>query len=110
MSSDLILKILLSILAILSALVSGLLIPYLKTKINTNSRSEIIRLVEIAVTAAEQIFRPEKDGKGRGEEKKEFVINYLYHKGIKLSMEDLDILIEAAVKELNVWQAEFRGA
>ena len=110
MTGDLILKIILSILAIVSALMSGLLIPYLKTKIDANRRSEIMRIVEVAVTAAEQIFIPDEKGKGRGAEKKEFVINYLYDKGIKVSDEDLDILIEAAVKELNIWQKEFKGA
>ena len=109
MTGDLILKIILSVLAIVSALVSGLLIPYLKTKIDREKRTEIMRVTEIAVRAAEQIFRPEGE-QGRGKAKKAYVVNYLDSKGFKLSEEELDMIIEATVKELNVWQNEFKGA
>ena len=36
--------------------------------------------------------------------RKEYVINYLSSKGIKLTVEDLNIFIEAAVLELNLIQ------
>ena len=60
-------------------------------------RDEILIWVNIAVTAAEQIFT----GSGRGEEKKEYVLKFLEERGFKVDFETLDALIEAAVKKLN---------
>jgi ribosome-interacting GTPase 1 len=50
------------------------------------------------VRAAEQIFF----GAGKGEEKKKYVLEYLEKRGIKLTKEDLEVMIEAAVKELKL--------
>ena len=36
--------------------------------------------------------------------KKKYVVEYLRNKGINISEEDLNILIEAAVRELNLLQ------
>ena len=91
MTADLLLKIVLSILAIVSALVTGLLIPYLKTKLDGKKRENIGTLVTHAVMAAEQIYK----GSGQGKTKKHYVLSYLQEKGIKMSMDDLDVLIEA---------------
>lgn len=95
-----IVKILLAVLGLLSAIVTGILIPYIKSKTTETQRGNIYALVTLAVQAAEQIyFKP-----GQGEKKKEYVINYLSSRGIKLTVEDLNVFIEAAVKELNIWQ------
>ena len=42
-----------------------------------------------------------------GEEKKKFVVGFLVEKGIKVSLDELDVLIESAVKELNLAQQAF---
>ena len=47
--------------------------------------------------AAEQIFA----GSGRGEEKKEYVVQWLKDRGITVDAEKIDAMIEAAVYELN---------
>ena len=96
-------KIILAVIGLLSAVVTGILIPYIRSKTTETQRGNVYTLVTLAVQAAEQIyFKP-----GQGEKKKEYVIKYLGSKGIKLTVEDLNILIEAAVKELNIWQNEF---
>ncbi len=41
---------------------------------------------------------------GQGKLKKEYVIDFLTSKGISITMQELDVLIEAAVKELNIIQ------
>ena len=69
-----------------------------KSKTTEKQRDNIYTLVLLAVRAAEQIFNTE----GQGLLKKEFVVDYLNSKGIKISIEDLEIFIEAAVKELEI--------
>ena len=51
----------------------------------------------IGVAAAEQLYK----GAGRGEEKKQYVIDFLKQKGFKVDEESVSNAIEAAVKQLN---------
>ena len=102
MTTDLLLKIALAVLTIVSALVTGWLIPLLNTKTTSAQRKHAMTLVKYAVLAAEQIY---KDS-GMGTAKKAYVIEHLKKQGIKLEMADLDMLIESAVKEMNHWQKE----
>lgn len=91
-------KIILALIGLLGTVITTVLVPYLRSKTTKEQREDIYFLVTLAVQAAEQIyFKP-----GQGEEKKEYVINYLYSRGIKLTVEDLDMFIEAAVLELNI--------
>ena len=53
--------------------------------------------VKIGVAAAEQLYK----GAGRGEEKKQYVIDFLKQKGFKVDEESVINAIEAAVKQLN---------
>lgn len=57
---------------------------------------DLEKWVKFCVQAAEQIF----DAPGLGKEKKEYVRQRITEK-YKISEDDLDILIEAAVEELN---------
>ena len=95
-------KIILAIIALLSTIITYVLVPYLRSKTTEKQRSNIYTLVMLAVQAAEQIYIKQ----GEGQKKKEYVIGYLSSKGIKLTIEDLDMMIEAAVKELNIWQEQ----
>lgn len=99
---DMIVKIALAVLSIASALITGLLIPYLRTKISKEKREKYYEIVLVAVKAAEQIFRKHNTGAT----KKDYVLKKLRELGVKLSNDELNMLIESAVKELNVWQAE----
>lgn len=100
MESEAFVKITLAVISLVGALITGLVMPYLKTKIDANRLIEIQYWVDVAVRGAEQIFNEPK----MGEEKKQFVINFLSDKGIKITMAELNLLIEAAVKELNLVQ------
>ena len=51
----------------------------------------------IGAAAAEQLYK----GAGRGEEKKQYVIDFLKQKGFKVDEESVINAIEAAVKQLN---------
>ena len=79
------------------AVIGVFVVPYIKSKTTVDQQHEIIAWVRIAVSAAEQIYK----GVGRGEEKKEYVLDWLAEKGIKVDADEIDALIESAVFELN---------
>lgn len=86
-----------AVAALIAALITAFLVPYIKSKTTAEQQKEINAWVKIAVSAAEQIYT----GSGRGEEKKEYVINWLREHGITVDEAKLGGLIEAAVYELN---------
>lgn len=89
------------ILALLSTILTIVVIPYIRQKTTTTQQEQIAAVIKTAVYAAEQLFR----GSGRGQEKKDYVVNYLHSLGIEVDIEDitdnLNVLIEATVKEMN---------
>lgn len=72
-------------------------LPWLKERIGAEKLKNLWKLVGIAVSAAEQVF-----GGGNGEKKKEYALEYLDDIGVtaKVTPEQLDAMIEAAVYEL----------
>ncbi|MEI6296270.1 MAG: phage holin, LLH family [bacterium] len=100
MDNELFLKIVLAIISILGTLVTSFLVPYIKSKTTAEQLANVKFWVEIAVKAAEQIF----DIPESGEDKKAYVLKFLATKGIVLTVEELNALIESAVKELNLTQ------
>lgn len=83
-------------IALILALISTFLIPWLKNKVDAEKFEQIKEWTRVAVQAAEMIY----NGVGRGEEKKTFVINYLNEKGFKVDTATIDALIESAVLDL----------
>lgn len=87
------------IIPILGAIITYLIVPIIKQKTTKEQRENIYNLVKIAVQAAEQMH----DAGLIKVPKKEYVINFLTSKGINITIQEqeLDVLIEAAVYELN---------
>lgn len=85
-----------AVIALISALVSAFLIPWLKTKIDADKLQTLRTYVEIGVKAAEQLYTA-----AEGDKKKAYVISFLAGKGIKFDVEIVDKLIEAAVLQLH---------
>jgi LL-H family phage holin len=82
----------------LAGLLTYVVIKYLGTKLGVENLEKYYKWVCIAVNAVEQIV-----GAGYGEQKKAQVIDFIVNKfGNKISDEDLDKLIEAAVHEMNL--------
>lgn len=94
MNIDLIVKV---IIPILGAIVTYLLVPLIREKTTKEQRNNIYFWVKMAVSAAEMIYAE----KGQGKLKKEYVVDFLISKGISINLEELDVLIESAVKEMN---------
>ena len=86
-----------AVIALATALVTAFVIPWIKSKTTAAQREEIDAWVQIAVTAAEQIYK----GSGRGEEKKEYVLNFLKGKGFEVDTASVNLMVESAVKNMN---------
>ena len=85
-----------AIIALVVAVITAFVIPWLKGKIDADKLEKIELWVTVAVEAAEQLY----NGTGRGEEKKAYVVKFLQEKGFTLDPDSLDKLIEAAVFNL----------
>lgn len=94
MNIEIIIKI---VIPIIGAIITYLIVPFLREKTTKEQRGNIEFWVRIAVNAAEQIYKE----KGHGKQKKEYVLDFLSSKNINISEQQLDLLIEAAVYELN---------
>ena len=90
------------VLALVSVVVTGIIIPLIRAKVSKTDLEKALVIADIAVKAAEQIYKES----GKGPIKKKYVIEYLRKSGLNLSDEEINALIEATVKELNLWQAE----
>ena len=86
-----------AVLALVGAIITCVLVPYIKSKTTAGQQKEINAWVKIAVSAAEQIYK----GQGRGEEKKAYVLEWLRERGVTVDEARLDAMIEAAVYELS---------
>lgn len=85
-----------AIIALVVAVITAFVIPWLKGKIDADKLGQIKLWVTVAVEAAEQLY----NGTGRGEEKKAYVVKFLQEKGFTIDPDSLDKLIEAAVFNL----------
>jgi LL-H family phage holin len=85
-----------AVLTLIFSLITAFLIPYIKAKTTDEQFNTIKLWVQIAVQAAEMLYV----GSGRGEEKKQYVIEFLKSKGFTLNAEEIENLIESAVLEL----------
>jgi hypothetical protein len=85
-----------ALITLLAALISAVVVPWIKGKVGEQNMSDFLRWVEIAVAAAEQIYTQTE-----GEKKKRYVLNYLYSKGVEVDEVDIHFAIEAAVLKLH---------
>lgn len=85
-----------AVFALIAAVITALVIPYIKSRTNAQQQAEINAWVKIAVNAAEQIY----NGHGRGKEKKAYVLAFLKEHGYELDEGKIDAMVEAAVYEI----------
>ena len=83
------------IIALLSAVVTTFLIPYLKQKLTEEKQKKLMFWVQTAVKAAEQIY-----GSKTGQQKKEYVVAFLLSKGIVFDVDEVTALVESEVYKL----------
>ena len=97
-TTEIIVKIIFSIVLIL---ISTYLIPYLKTLRDDVRWQKLINMVEAAVNAAEQTIKEPGSGKEKKEMVVKFVTKWMVEQGISVTEDEVDALIEAAVKRMN---------
>lgn len=94
-------NIILLTIPIIGAVITGILVPYIKTKISATQMDEIVKWVTKAVQAAEVLFGTPKSG----EEKREYVINFIdkmfNSKKEVITKDQIRILLESAWKQMN---------
>ena len=88
-------QIILALIALCGAVVTGVVVPWVKAKTTTAQQEQLGAWVRIAVAAAEQIFAA-----GNGAEKKKYVVRWLEERGIVFDEDTIDAAIEAAVYDL----------
>ncbi len=86
-----------AVIALIAAIISAFVIPWIRSKTTAQQREDLIAWVKIAVSAAEQLFKGDK----RGEEKKQYVLDFLKKNGFSVNEDAVNAAIEAAVKQLN---------
>ena len=85
-----------AVIALIGVIITCIVIPYVRSKTTAQQREELNAWIKIAVAAAEQIYQ----GAGRGEEKKQYVLDWLEDHNVTVDEDRIDALIEAAVYEL----------
>ena len=95
-------QIILASIPVFGAIITGFIIPCSKEKIGAEELAKYEYWTSMAVKCAEMMFKEQ----GMGEAKKEYVVNFLnemFNKNkVVITSEQIEILVEAAVKELKL--------
>lgn len=95
-------QIILALIPILGAIITGFIVPFIKEKIGTEKLSKYEYWTNLAVKAAEMMWV----GSGCGADKKQYVINFLNDmfnkKKIVITEQQIEILVESAVKQMKL--------
>lgn len=94
-------NIILLLIPIMGAVVTGYIIPYLKSRVSVTRTEEITKWVAKTVEAAEVLF----DTPRSGDEKREYAVNFIDRmfnsKKEVITKDQIRILLESAWKEMN---------
>lgn len=86
-----------AVIALIAAIITTVLIPYIKGKITQQQYDRLLEAVRIAVAAAEQLFTSPQSGA----DKKQYVQEFLAAQGYDVSDQEIDTMIEATVGKIN---------
>lgn len=86
-------EIIVALVGLVSAVVGTILIPYLQKRLTAEQQKNLAYWVEVAVSAAEGIFNYSQ----AGEEKYNYVVQFLKDKGFKIDEKEIKVLIESVV-------------
>lgn len=89
---------------LVAAIGTGYVIPLIKAKVSAGKLAEAVKWAQIAVNAAEMIWRGVEDS---GEDKKYYVEQFLRKKGFELDADEIDSIIEAAVLDMKAQLLEY---
>ncbi len=83
-------------IALVATIITAFVVPWIKRNTSAKDREELLKWVEIAVMAAQQLYH-QLDGSKR----KEYVLDFLREKGYDVTSAEVDNAIEAAVLKLH---------
>lgn len=89
-----------AVIALLAAIITAKLIPWIKSKTTAQQQSALMTTVHILVYAAEQIY-----GAGKGEEKLDYVCNQLRERGYEVNRAEIEATVYAELKNVLPLQA-----
>lgn len=101
MNRELILQIIQVLISVAAFIITRYLVPAIREWMRGTQLEQIVAWTGQAVLAAEQMYSSHT-GKERKVIVTQFLRKMLLHKNITLSDEELEMLIEAAVKEMNM--------
>ena len=101
MMNDIVVEIVKVVVMVAALLITRYLVPWLKEKIGADKLAMAEKWAKYAVLKAQQVLWDET-GKDRKAYVTEFLKEILIAKNIALSDEQLDVLIEAAVKQMKI--------
>lgn len=100
MNTEIVTMILDVVVGVILVILAKVVIPKIKNSVSSDTLDTVTCWVNEAVNAAEQMMKS-----STGAEKKEYVINFVdqvfQENNINISAEQLDVLVEAAVKKMN---------
>lgn len=95
-------QIILMLIPVFGAIITGLVIPYLKEKIGSEKLAKFEYWANLAVKAAEMLWTEA----GCGEDKKKYVVDFLndmFNKNkVVITEQQIEILVESAVKQMKL--------
>ena len=95
-------QIILASIPVFGAIITGFIIPFIKEKIGAEKLAKYEYWTSMAVKCAEMMFKEQ----GKNKTKKEYVVNFLnemFNKNkVVITSKQIEILVEAAVKELKL--------
>lgn len=99
---DKLFKIVLALIPVLSTILTVYIIPLIKAKIGNENLTKYKYWVNVAVKAAEMLW----DEAGHGTDKKNYVVAFIdkmfNSKETVITYEQIDVLVEAAVKNMKI--------
>ena len=97
-------QIILALISLIGAILTAVVIPYIRSKTTKQQRDNIYTVIQSAVWAADQMF---KANDPTGAMRLRWVMNQLEELNLNVTESDLVVMIEQAVKELNIAEKEF---
>lgn len=100
--NEILFQIVLGVISVLGAVLTGIVVPFVKEKIGNEKLAKYEQWASMAVECAEMLFKEQ----GMGEQKKQYVVDFLnkmFNKNrVVITPEQIEVLIEAAVKSMKL--------
>lgn len=85
-----------ALIVLISGVITAFVVPWIKRNTSEKDRENMLRWIDIAVAAAQQLYYQED-----GAKRKEYVMRFLKEKGYDVNTAEVDSAIEAAVLKLH---------